>query len=339
MKRSCWAEVTKQSKSITSPSNFKNLNLGSDSVVVSSLMSQLADKISCLARRCLSHLWSKPGSLVTVFSTYHPRISLVNLVKILSSLAGYLWFQIFWDVVLYKFLFFYKINIHKRPQDHVTFFPLLFHLSLGQTLQFLRPRRQPVLSGAVNTRDFPFPQQCCTPGWKFRISDISDLTYKTFCLAEGKYLSALKPAFFFFFRLWSEWWWVHSNMLLYRLCVLNPTPRHIPGAPRGVSWVLCHINLRQDCGTWEPGLPWKWGHQASDLWQLHPALSSSWQFNSIEDVCLHFDKPKPSISVVLLWKAEICELKDTWKMLIFLETVFPTAKKKLSEWWFIPNWL
>lgn len=38
-------------------------------------------------------------------------------------------------------------------------------------------------------------------------------------------------------------------------------------------------------------------------------------------------------------KIEICELKDTWKMLIFLEIVFPTAEKKLSEWWFIPNWL
>lgn len=34
---------------------------------------------------------------------------------------------------------FHKINIHKRPQNHITFFfPLLFHLSLGQTLQFLQ---------------------------------------------------------------------------------------------------------------------------------------------------------------------------------------------------------
>uniref|UniRef100_A0A8C5IQ45 Uncharacterized protein n=1 Tax=Junco hyemalis TaxID=40217 RepID=A0A8C5IQ45_JUNHY len=45
-------------------------------------------------------------------------------------------------------------------------------------------------------RIFPFPQQCCTPGWKIRISDIPDLTCQKFCLAEGKYLSALKPDFF-----------------------------------------------------------------------------------------------------------------------------------------------
>lgn len=45
-------------------------------------------------------------------------------------------------------------------------------------------------------RVFPFSQQWCTPSWKIRISDTSDLTCKTFCLAEGKYLGVLKPILF-----------------------------------------------------------------------------------------------------------------------------------------------
>lgn len=41
----------KQSQSITLPPNFKNLSLDSDNVIVSSLMSQVADKASWLAWR------------------------------------------------------------------------------------------------------------------------------------------------------------------------------------------------------------------------------------------------------------------------------------------------
>lgn len=169
----------------------------------------------------------------------------------------------------------------------------------------------------------PFPRQCCTPGWKIRTSDISDLTSKTFCLAEGKYLSALKAALF---RCWSEWWWVHSNMSLYGVFVLDP--RHTQDTHGCfASWVFCQTDLRQVCDTWEPGLQWKWGHWASDLWQTGRMRTEQGVVNPGEDICLHFDKPECCLSVVLLWKTEICEPKDTWKVLIFLKIVFPTAKK------------
>lgn len=48
---SCQTVMTKQSQFITLPSNFKNLNLGSDNVIVSSLMSHVPGKVSWLDRR------------------------------------------------------------------------------------------------------------------------------------------------------------------------------------------------------------------------------------------------------------------------------------------------
>ena len=54
-----------------------------------------------------------------------------------------------------------------------------------------------------------------------------------------------------------------------------------------------------------------------------------------EIVCIHFDKPKCYL-VVQIWKTEICEQKSSMENADFLEIVFPTAKKKLYEW-YIPN--
>lgn len=294
----------------------------------------------------MPHLWSKPGSLVTAFSTSHPGISLVNLIKKhclpLQVIRGSCFSRGLKCSAL-QVPIFYKINIDKRPQDHARFFIFYF------TCLWVKPFNSFNLSSKKTfcliwrykqQRIFPFPQQCCTPGWKIRISDISDLTYQTFCLAEGKYLSALKQEFFYML----EWKMMGAfkHVIVQALCAPSHTQTHpwgIQDTHGGASWVFCHIHLRQGCDTWEPGLKWTWGHQASDLWQLHPALSSSWWFNSFLTHLTHFDKPKHSLSIGLLSKTEICELKDTKKMLIFLDTVFPTAKKKLSEWWFIPNWL
>lgn len=207
---------------------------------------------------------------------------------------------------------FHKINIHKRPQNHITFFFSSFISPVSGSnpaiLAICHPRRHPVLSGGINTRE---PSHSLSSGRKIRISDISDLTCRTICLAKGKYLSALKPAFFFF-RCWSECWWVHSRYCAGSVCWMSHPDTSLvhPGHTQGASWVFCQMHLRQSCDTWEPGLQWKWGQQASDLWQPHLALSSSWQLNSNKGVCLHFDKPKCSPSVVLLRKTEIYELKD-----------------------------
>lgn len=44
--------MTKKSQSITLSSNFKNLYLGSDNVLVTSLMSHVPDKVRWLAKSC-----------------------------------------------------------------------------------------------------------------------------------------------------------------------------------------------------------------------------------------------------------------------------------------------
>lgn len=88
-------------------------------------------------------------------------------------------------------------------------------------------------------RIFPFPQQWCTPGWKIRTSDISDLTSKTFCLAEGKYLSVLKPALFQVL----EWMMMGAfkRVITQGLCAWS----HIQAHP-GHTWVLCQLGVLSD---------------------------------------------------------------------------------------------
>lgn len=61
--------------------------------------------------------------------------------------------------------------------------------------------------------------------------------------------------------------------------------------------------------------------------------------NPDEDVCIHFDKPECSFSSADMKKLKIKDYMSRSlprKMLIFLEIVFPNAKKKLFEW-YIPN--
>lgn len=83
----------------------------------------------------------------------------------------------------------------------------------------------------------PFPRQWCTPGWKIRTSDISDLTSKTFCLAEGKYLSALKAAFFQVL----EWMMTGAfkHVTVQGLCAWSQ-------AHPGHTWVLCQLGVLSD---------------------------------------------------------------------------------------------
>lgn len=293
----------------------------------------------------MSHLWSKPGSLVTAFSTSHPGISLVNLIKKhclpLQVICGSCFSRSLKCSAL-QVPIFYKNNIHKRPLDHVTFFLFYFTclwVKLLNVFNLSYKKTSCLIWRYKHQRIFPFPQQCCTPVWEIRISDFFGLTCKTFVWLKEKISMPLNQ---FFFQM-LEWKIMGAfKHVIVQALLLHLTPRHIPGVSRTHMGVPagCSVTSISDkaetSGNQVCSENGDTRHLPCDNCTL---LSSSWWFNSNEDVCPYFDKPKDSLSVMLLWKTEICELKDTRKIMIFPEIVFPTAKKKLSEWWFILNWL
>lgn len=135
-------------------------------------------------------------------------------------------------------------------------------------------------------RIFPFPQQWCTPGWKIRTSDISDLTSKTFCLAEGKYLSVLKPAFFSGAGV-NDDGYIQTCYYTGSLCLIPH-----PGTSRthmGVVPAGCSVRPASD-KTVTPG-NWVCNEKGD---------TEQGVVNLNEDVCLHFDKPECCLPVVLL---------------------------------------
>lgn len=128
-------------------------------------------------------------------------------------------------------------------------------------LAICHPRRHPVLPGGVNTRE---SSHSLSSGVHLagKSEPLISLIWQErhFVWLKGNISVSLNQLYF---RCWSEWWWVHSNMLLHRVSVLDPTPRHIQDTHGCcASWVFCQTSLRQDCDTGEPGLQWKRGHRA-----------------------------------------------------------------------------
>lgn len=203
-----------------------------------------------LAGQEVSGLWSKLGSLVTVSAACHSGIScyIVNLITrkhcegFIRRLFAVHHLTLYFMCSAFQVPIFYRIWIYKRPWHHANWF-FEFHLSLGETLQFVQFVIQEDIPEVYTLENLTVLSTVMYT-WLENQKNIMSLTWhaRHFVWVTGNISVSLN---WFCFRCLSALWWMHwfhSNVLfdmLFRGHVFHPVLRHILDAQRTQAWVLC----------------------------------------------------------------------------------------------------